>query len=101
MRLRKLELTVVMAIVCVVGMTSAQEKSRQIRLPGARAVIEACYYESIQAALDALPETGGIVQLPPGVFEISEPLVVRHSDVTIQGVGTATHSGIAISVLAR
>jgi len=72
-------------------MASAQQKSRQMKLPGARTVIEARYYESIQAALDALPETGGVVQLPPGVFEISESLVVRRSDVTIQGVGTATH----------
>ncbi len=88
---RKLELVAVIAIVCVACMANAEEQRRQVRLPGARAVIEACYYESIQAALDAVPDTGGVVQLPPGVFEIDEPLVVRHSDVTIQGIGTATH----------
>ena len=91
MRLRKMVLVFVMAITCLPCMASAQERNRRVRLPGARAVIEACYYESIQAALDALPEAGGVVQLPPGVFEIDEPLVVKHSDVTIQGVGTATH----------
>ena len=91
MSLRKMDLMLVLVIACISCMSSAQEEDRQVQLPGARAVVEACYYESIQAALDAVPETGGVVQLPPGVFEIAEPLVLRHSDVTIQGVGTATH----------
>ena len=68
-----------------------KEPRSNIRLPGARAVIDAGYYESIQAAIDALPKTGGIVRLPPGIFEIGEPLVVSTSDATIEGAGTATH----------
>jgi hypothetical protein len=31
------------------------------------------------------------VRLPPGTFEITEPLMVNKSDVLIQGAGTATH----------
>jgi len=65
--------------------------SAGIRLPGARAVIDAARYPSIQAALDALPEEGGVVRLPPGTFEISEPLKLTVSDALIEGAGTATH----------
>ncbi len=65
--------------------------SAGIRLPGARAVINAARYPSIQAAIDALPEDGGIVRLPPGTFKISKPLKVPVGDVLIQGAGTATH----------
>ena len=61
------------------------------KLPGARPVIEAARFPNIQAALDALPEGGGMVVLPPGTFEIHEPLVLRRSDVLLQGCGTATH----------
>jgi len=60
-------------------------------LPGARAEIDAAQYASLQAALEALPEQGGLVRLPAGEFEISEPLVIRTSDVTLIGAGTATH----------
>jgi hypothetical protein len=62
-----------------------------MRLPGARAVIEAGHYPTIQAAIDALPDEGGLVRLPPGTFEITEPLMVTKADVLIEGAGTATH----------
>jgi hypothetical protein len=65
--------------------------SAELRLPGARAVIDAGRYPTIQDALDELPDEGGLVRLPPGTFEITEPLVVTKSDVLIQGAGTATH----------
>ncbi len=61
------------------------------RLPGAGAVIDAAAYPSIQAAIDALPAAGGVVRLPPGTFEIAEPLRVTVSDAVIEGAGTATH----------
>jgi hypothetical protein len=70
----------------VQGATSAG-----VRLPGARVVIEAARYPTIQAALDALPEEGGVVHLPPGTFEITEPLKVTVGDALIEGAGTATH----------
>jgi hypothetical protein len=63
----------------------------QPRLPGARSIIDASFYTTIQAAIDALPEDGGVVRLPPGTFEISEPLKITKSDVLIEGAGTATH----------
>lgn len=60
-------------------------------LPGARPAIDAALFPSLQAAFDALPAEGGVVNLPAGTFEISEPLVLSRSDVLIQGAGTATH----------
>ncbi len=65
--------------------------AREARLPGAAMVIEAASYPSLQAALDALPSTGGMVRLPPGTFEITEPLSIAASDVLLEGAGTATH----------
>jgi parallel beta-helix repeat protein len=60
-------------------------------LPGAKPIIEAARFPSLQAALDAVPLEGGVVRLPPGTFEISQPLIVRHHDLLIEGAGTATH----------
>ncbi len=60
-------------------------------LKGARPTIDASKFPTIQAALDALPATGGKVVLPAGEFEISEPLVLRAEDVRLEGAGTATH----------
>lgn len=55
------------------------------------AVIEAKDYPTLQAALDAIPAAGGEVRLPPGTFEIKEPLRLQRGDVRLQGAGTATH----------
>ncbi|MBN2595078.1 MAG: right-handed parallel beta-helix repeat-containing protein, partial [Sedimentisphaerales bacterium] len=84
-------LVVIMSFVCIATGDLWANESGGMRLPGARAVIEAGQYQSIQAAIDALPDEGGLVRLPPGTFEITEPLVVSKSDVLIQGAGTATH----------
>jgi len=79
------------SLVCVAGSLMWANESANLRLPGARAVIEAARYPTIQAAIDALPDEGGFVRLPPGTFEISEPLMVGKGDVLIAGAGTATH----------
>lgn len=59
-------------------------------LPPAVAV-NAADYPSLQAALDALPASGGVVRIPPGIHELAEPLIVRSGDTRIEGGGTATH----------
>jgi hypothetical protein len=61
------------------------------KLAGARPVIEAIDYPTLQAALDALPAEGGVVRLPPGKFDIAEPLVISRGDVLLEGSGPATH----------
>ena len=45
----------------------------------------------LQAAIDALPATGGIVRIPAGTYEINAPLVIRTGDVRLEGAGAATH----------
>ncbi|MDG1895609.1 MAG: right-handed parallel beta-helix repeat-containing protein [Fuerstiella sp.] len=60
-------------------------------LPGARPVINASQFASLQAAFDAVPEGGGLVRLPAGDFEITEPLLLLHGDVRVEGAGSATN----------
>ena len=73
-------------------LTTETDATRALQgLAGATADIDAAKYPSIQAAIDALPDTGGVVKLPAGVFEISTPLVVTTEDTRIEGAGAATH----------
>jgi hypothetical protein len=44
----------------------------------------------IQAALDALPASGGEVVLPAGTFEIHQPIVLQRDSETLRGSGAAT-----------
>ncbi len=53
--------------------------------------IRASEYPTVQAALDALPEEGGIVHLPPGTVEIVEPLEIHTADTCLRGSGPSTH----------
>ena len=45
---------------------------------------------AIQQALDRLPESGGEVVLPPGTFEVSQPIVLRRDHQSLRGSGDAT-----------
>ena len=66
-------------------------QNQSLRLPGAKQCIEAGAYSSLQDAIDALSGEGGVVRIPPGIFEIHEPLIINKPDVQIEGAGTATH----------
>jgi len=91
--LRVFMLTFVITIAAVVfigAASSERENSARGRLPGARPEIEAAQFPSLQEAIDALPEQGGIVRLPSGHFKVAAPLVVHSGDVTLQGAGTTT-----------
>jgi hypothetical protein len=79
------------SVFCIAAGKVRKEGSVGALLPGAQPVIDARRYASIQAAIDALPAEGGAVRLPPGTFEITEPLKITKSDVLIEGAGTATH----------
>jgi parallel beta-helix repeat protein len=46
---------------------------------------------NLQAAIDALPASGGVVRIPAGVHEITSSLVLSTGDVRIEGAGAATH----------
>ncbi len=82
---------IIAGVMVVVMLFSSGRSQPPQGLPGARAVIDASQYPSLQAAIDALPPTGGVVHLPPGEFEIAQPLVIGRSDVLLQGSGMATH----------
>jgi hypothetical protein len=59
--------------------------------PPVAGAIDAADYETLQQALNALPEAGGIVRIPPGEYDITQPLTLHTGDVRIEGAGTATH----------
>ena len=84
------------ALVMVVGASSAVVAGEQAKKPAddkapPPIVIDAGNYSHLQAAFDAVPETGGLVKLPPGQFELTEPLVLNSGDTRIEGHGAATH----------
>ena len=78
-------------IVSLLVVKQSDATNLQQGLPGVVAEIDAGRFPSLQAALDHVPETGGIVRIPAGVFEISEPLVITTEDTRIEGAGAATH----------
>ena len=88
-RIQKITFSVIILMIVVVFcIARGQVKgniSGPVKLPGARLVIDAGQFPSIQAAIDALPDEGGVVRLPPGTFEINEPLMMTKSDVLIEG----------------
>ena len=53
--------------------------------------VDASKFPNLQAALDAVPEAGGLVSIPPGLYEITQPLRVKTGDTRIVGSGAATH----------
>lgn len=54
-------------------------------------IVEASDFDSLQSAIDALPASGGLLRLPAGTFEISEPLVVSTPETRLEGAGASTH----------
>ena len=46
---------------------------------------------NLQAAINALPATGGVVRIPAGTIEITAPIVLGTGDVRIEGAGAASH----------
>lgn len=55
------------------------------------ATVDAAKHPNLQAALDAVPEGGGLVTIPAGNYEITEPLRVKTGETRIVGGGAATH----------
>ncbi len=53
--------------------------------------VDAGKHPNLQAALDAVPEGGGLVTIPPGRYVIKEPLHVKTADTRIVGSGAASH----------
>lgn len=59
-------------------------------VPQAAAVIDAAQFLDLQAAMDAVPEAGGLVKIPPGEYRLAKPLVLSRSNTRVIGSGAAT-----------
>ncbi|MGB7345526.1 MAG: right-handed parallel beta-helix repeat-containing protein [Pirellulaceae bacterium] len=57
----------------------------------AQVVINAADYDSLQAAADAIPVDGGVLQIPPGKHEITQSLKIKTGDTRVVGFGSASH----------
>lgn len=53
--------------------------------------IDASKYSTLQQAVDALPASGGIINIPPGNFEITKPILIKTENTRLQGSGGSTH----------
>ena len=83
---------IVIAVVAMLVATTAFAQSKAGPTSSTRPrSIDASKYETLQAAIDALGSGGGAVRIPPGVYEISKPLVLQVGDVLIEGAGSSTH----------
>jgi len=54
-------------------------------------IVDASAYSDLQTAIDAMPETGGLIKLPPGDFELTRPLLITQENLRVEGAGSATH----------
>lgn len=51
--------------------------------------IDASQYANLQSAVDALPASGGIIIIPPGEYELYEPLLIATENIRyLSGKGT-------------
>src|SRR3990172_3319884 len=89
----RLWLLATVPFVCGLMLLLFSANCEQARMSEAAAsgIIEARLYPDLQAALDAVPEKGGLVKLPPGEFEITKPLELTRGDTRVEGSGNATH----------
>ena len=79
---RYVSLLIALVLVGTLGVQlSGQPAAPKVRLPGAQPEINAVDFPSLQAALDALPTSGGVVRLPAGKFEIDRPLVIERERI--------------------
>lgn len=52
--------------------------------------VDAAKYPSLQAAVDALPDTGGTVVIPAGEYVLQSPLRITSENIVVVGEGTGT-----------
>ena len=71
--------------------TFSDTNRKNVNASEKRPVIQAVDFKSLQDALNALPENGGIVELEAKTYEITQPLLLKTGDVLIRGKGTASH----------
>lgn len=55
------------------------------------AIVEANKYSTLQEAADAIPSSGGVLRIGPGMYELDQPLRIKTGDTRVVGCGTSTH----------
>lgn len=93
MKSQSVFLCVVAACLFAFPLCAGEATKKEPIQPGAQgaAMVDAGLHDSLQAALEAVPEGGGVIRIPPGRYELSEAAVCRKGDVMIAGSGSATH----------
>ena len=91
----QLSRTLTILSIAVAGMTASfwlgQAWQASAADPTSPVTIDASDYATLQAALDAVPAAGGAVRIPPGNFDITEPLRLTTPETRVEGSGAATH----------
>ena len=77
------------AMALLVALGSLAPRSASAATPPG--VVQAADHPTLQAAIDALPPTGGVVIVPPGNHEITEPLRITTGDTTLKGYGGSSN----------
>lgn len=54
-------------------------------------LVRAAEYASLQAAVEALPDSGAVLQLPPGRILLDSTVTVNRGNLHIRGQGPSTH----------
>lgn len=80
--------TIALALALLLPGAKAQDPGKDASPP---LEIQSSDYQTLQAALDALPAAGGVVRLAPGRYEITEPLILRTPETRLMGSGASTH----------
>lgn len=77
-----------MKTICCLLLLSLSISHAQTTLPVA--AVDASKHPNLQAALDAVPQGGGLLTIPPGRYVITQPLRVGTAETRIVGGGAAT-----------
>ncbi len=69
---------------------AARQRPAEASPSATRQIIDASDYPDLHAAVAALPASGGLLWIPPGEYEIDQPLWIITDNTRIQGAGAAT-----------
>jgi len=78
------------AVICCFTVAISSRAQEPVTTPPALQ-INAADFDDLQAAFDALPASGGLVTIPPGNYDIREPLRIKTPETRITGSGASSH----------
>lgn len=91
MNISRITAAILILVGLAAGLWIGLSRSAEAQAPGGPVTINAADHASLQAAFDALPAEGGVVRIPPGNYDITEPLVISKPETRVEGSGAATH----------